>query len=107
MQQLTAPDLQQRLSDTSRPAPGVLDVRDPWEHAIALIPGSVTLPLSRLAASLDELDRTREWVVVCHHGMRSYQAALFLERSGFPQVANLAGGIDAWAREVEPSMARY
>lgn len=107
MQQLTARDLHARLSDAGRPAPGVLDVRDPWEHAIALIQGSVTLPLSRLTSRLDDLDRTREWVVVCHHGMRSYQAALLLERSGFPHVANLAGGIDAWAREVEPSMARY
>jgi rhodanese-related sulfurtransferase len=46
-------------------------------------------------------------VVVCHHGMRSYQVAMYLERAGFPRVYNLQGGIDAWAREIDPAMPRY
>ncbi|MFO1321928.1 MAG: rhodanese-like domain-containing protein [Burkholderiales bacterium] len=107
MQQLSATELQAWLSDPSRPAPSLLDVRDPWEHAIAMMEGATALPLSRLAAGLGDLDKSRDWVVVCHHGMRSFQAAMFLERSGFARVANLAGGIDAWAREVDTSMARY
>lgn len=107
MQQLSSGDLQAWLGDAGRPPPSILDVRDPWEQALALIPGSIALPLPQLAAKLDELDRTSEWVVVCHHGMRSYQAAMYLERSGFARVYNLAGGIDAWAREADSSMARY
>jgi rhodanese-related sulfurtransferase len=46
-------------------------------------------------------------VVLCHHGMRSYQVAVWLERNGFTDVANLNGGIDAWAREIEPGMTQY
>lgn len=107
MQQLSAADLHAWLSDADRPPPSLLDVREPWEHALALIRGSVTLPLSQLAARTAELDRNSPWVVICHHGMRSFQAAMFLERSGFSAVANLAGGIDAWAREIDTTMARY
>jgi Rhodanese-related sulfurtransferase len=55
----------------------------------------------------DELQSDRETVVVCHHGGRSMQVASFLERNGFTNVYNLSGGVDAWAREVDPTMATY
>ena len=60
-----------------------------------------------LPQRLHELDPTRTTVVVCHHGVRSFQVALWLERNGFTDVANLSGGIDAWARQIEPGMAVY
>ena len=56
---------------------------------------------------LDEIDRTRPVVCVCHHGMRSLQVAVYLERNGFAQVGNLAGGIDAWSRDADPACPTY
>jgi len=106
VRQLSPVDLQRRLGQD--PAPLLLDVREPWEFAIARIDGSVNMPMSGLGAIWrDALDPARETVVICHHGGRSFQVALFLERAGFAQVANLDGGINAWAEEVDPAMPRY
>jgi len=107
MQQLTPDALQSWMADGSRDQPALLDVREPWEHERCLIGGSVPLPMSQVVDRADELDPSRQWVVICHHGMRSMQVGMYLERLGFPNVFNLQGGIDAWAREVEPGMARY
>jgi rhodanese-related sulfurtransferase len=60
-----------------------------------------------IPARTPELDPDAETVVICHHGGRSMQVAMFLERTGFGRVYNLAGGVDAWARQVDPSMATY
>lgn len=87
--------------------PVLLDVRDPHEYEIAHLPGSRLLPLRELPARLGELDPRQEVVVLCHHGSRSRQAVELLRAAGFGQVQNLAGGIDAWAVEVDPEMARY
>ncbi|HDP88548.1 MAG TPA: sulfurtransferase, partial [Thioalkalivibrio sp.] len=84
-----------------------LDVREPWEFELARIDGSELLPLGQLPARLDELDSSRETVVICHHGVRSMQAAFFLQARGFKTVINLAGGIDAWSREVDPTIPVY
>ena len=106
MRQLSPVDLQRRLGQN--PAPLLLDVREPWEYAIARIDGSVNMPMSGLGAVWrDALDPARETVVICHHGGRSFQVALFLERVGFAQVANLDGGVNAWAEEVDPAMPCY
>lgn len=107
MQQLAPAELDSWLNDAGRPAPALLDVREAWEQDRALIAGSVTLPMSQIVERMSELDADRDWVVVCHHGMRSYQVAMYLERAGFPRVYNLQGGIDAWAREIDPAMPRY
>ena len=96
-----------RLADDVLPPPVLLDVRESWEFAICAIPGSSPLPLGQLAARYEMLDREMETVVICHHGLRSLQAALFLEHAGFPRVFNLQGGIDAWARMIDTSMATY
>jgi len=55
----------------------------------------------------EELDPAQDIVVICHHGGRSMQVAMFLERQGFGTVYNLMGGVNAWAEEVDPSMRRY
>jgi len=107
MQSVRPVDLHDWLQDAGRSAPGILDVREAWETALCSLPGCVDLPLSQGIGALEQLPRDRDWVVLCHHGMRSSQVAMIMERSGFPRVYNLDGGIDAWARTVEPSMARY
>ena len=84
----------------------VLDVREPWEFAICSLPGSVHIPMGQITRRFEELARDRPVVCVCHHGMRSLQVAMWLERQGYETV-NLAGGIDAWAREVDPACPTY
>lgn len=85
----------------------LLDVRQPWEHDLARLAGDVLIPLNELPARLDELDGEQLIVCYCHHGIRSLNAAAFLERNGFARVASLAGGIDAWSQRVDPSISRY
>lgn len=98
-------ELRARLEREPRPL--VLDVRTPEEVAFAPFPGAVTVPLDELAGRVGELDREAEIVVVCHHGVRSARAALHLVACGFERVLNLAGGIDAWSEQVDPSVPRY
>lgn len=107
MRQLAPVELADWLQDAGRTPPAVLDVREPWEVALCAIAGSRTIPMSQIVQRIDELDPQQDLVVVCHHGMRSLQVAMYLQRCGFDRVCNLQGGIDAWARDVEPAMARY
>ena len=89
----------------------LIDVREPQEVAIAALPNFLVLPLSQYADWADrvitELDPTVETIVMCHHGMRSAQMCQWLQRQGFENVKNLAGGIDAYACSVDPSLPRY
>jgi len=85
----------------------VLDVREPWETALCRIEGSVIVPLAALPAAADELPRDKPIVVVCHHGTRSLQGAVWLRRNGLEDAVSLAGGIDAWAQRIELEMAKY
>jgi adenylyltransferase/sulfurtransferase len=87
----------------------LLDVRQPWEHELASLPDSQLLPLGQLAARAAEVRPADGALVVvyCHHGVRSLSGAALLERAGLANVASLAGGIDAWSCEVDPSLPRY
>ncbi len=85
----------------------LLDVREDWEFQTARIEGSILIPMGQVASRIAELDSAAETVVICHHGGRSMQVAGLLEQLGFPNVINLAGGVDAWARSVDPSMPVY
>jgi len=85
----------------------LIDVREPQEFEIAAIPGAKLIPLSQLAARVSELDTADEIVLQCHHGSRSARAQAALAKFGFKKTYNLAGGIDAWATDVDPSMPRY
>ena len=107
MRQISPAQLAQRLNDPQQPAPLLLDVREPWELEICLIEGSVAMPMGSVPARFPELDRDRETVVICHHGGRSAQVGMFLERQGFSNVINLAGGVAGWAAQVDPRMAQY
>jgi rhodanese-related sulfurtransferase len=88
-------------------APPVIDVREPWETEICQLPQARLIPMSALPAAAGELPEQGPVVVICHVGMRSAMVAQWLEASGVSEVYNLAGGLDAWAREVEPDMATY
>jgi len=103
--QIAPQQLKHRLSDAA--APLLLDVREPWEFEICRIPGSVLMPMGTVVARHSELDPNVETVVICHHGTRSMQVAMFLEKAGFTRVYNLSGGVAAWARTVEASMPVY
>ncbi len=85
----------------------VLDVREPWEVEICRLPDSINIPLALLPGQLGTLPRHGTLVVLCHHGMRSEQAAHWLRANGVANAVNLTGGIDAWARLVDPSMRIY
>lgn len=88
-------------------AHAVLDVREPWETALCLIDGSIVVPLGSVPGAIDRLPEDRPIVVTCHHGMRSMQAVNWLRRNGRANAVNLSGGIDAWARLIDPAMAVY
>ena len=91
--------------------PLLLDVREPWEVQTACVSEDgfklLTIPMREVPARLAELDPAQPIACLCHHGMRSQQVANFLVQSGFTEVVNLQGGIDAWSHEVDPSVPRY
>jgi adenylyltransferase/sulfurtransferase len=105
IEEIAPAELQTRLRAAEPPL--VLDVREPWEHAIANLPGARLVPLNSLPAALSTLDPGRAYVTLCHHGVRSRMAAEFLRERGMTRVANLSGGIDAWSEEVDPAVPRY
>ncbi len=105
MRALSPPEVQALLE--AAPDTVVLDVREPWEIEAAHLEGTVNIPMSLVPVRLGELDRSRATVVICHHGGRSAQVAMFLEHRGFTDVINLSGGIDAWSALVDPSVPRY
>lgn len=85
----------------------LLDVREPWEFEAVRLPRSVLIPLGQLPGRFAELDRGKATVTLCHHGVRSLQAAAFLVSQGFADVRNLVGGIDAYALKADPELPRY
>lgn len=84
----------------------LLDVREPWEFSLARIEGSRLIPMNELPERISELNPKLETVVICHHGLRSANVTQALERSGFPKVSNLEGGLDAYS-QVDTSVPRY
>lgn len=105
--EISAQELNRWLDDGSRPRPVLLDVREPWEFERARIDGSVHIPMREIPARLADLDPDQSTVVVCHHGGRSAQVGYFLARSGFRDIINLRGGVDAWSRDVDPKVPLY
>jgi sulfur-carrier protein adenylyltransferase/sulfurtransferase len=103
--EITPLELRRRLD--AGEALTVLDVREPWECAIARLAASINIPLDELPQRLGELDAHATTIVMCKSGGRSRRAAQFLAGAGFEQAINLAGGIDAWARDVDPGLPTY
>ena len=106
MQSLTVRDLKARL-DQAGEKPLLLDVRENWETQLCALPGSTFIPMGQIPTRVAELDSEREIVVICHHGVRSQHVAYYLANQGFKKLYNLQGGVDAWAREIDPTMHKY
>jgi rhodanese-related sulfurtransferase len=87
--------------------PMLLDVREPWEFEICHIDGSVNIPMGQIPRQLEQLQTATEIVVICHHGIRSQQVIIFLQQQSAAALVNLDGGIDAWARTIDPDMPVY
>ena len=106
LRHLSAPALANWLKENSQP-PRLIDVREPWEFAICHIQGSQLIPMSSIAQNLIHLPKNQDLVVICHHGIRSAQVGHYLEKHAYTKVNSLAGGVDAWAKQVDPGMAVY
>jgi rhodanese-related sulfurtransferase len=104
MQNISPSELKHQLESG---AVHLLDVRLLEELEQAAIAGCIHVPLHELQARHAELPRDKPLAVICHHGVRSQTAARFLERNGFPDVASVEGGIDAYALQADPTLPRY
>ena len=102
---ISARELAARIRDGAKIR--LIDVREPHERSISSLPGEELIPLGQLASRLHELDSTQEMVLFCKSGSRSTRALEILVSAGFKRVKNLRGGINAWAREVDPSLPIY
>ena len=102
---ITPQALKVRLSQPG--APLLLDVRQDWETQLCRLPNAVHIPIEEIEGRVEELNPEDDIVVYCHQGMRSAAVAEYLRSLGFKSVQNLAGGLDLWARTVDPGMRRY
>jgi rhodanese-related sulfurtransferase len=102
---LTPQQLVERLRGENPPL--LVDVREEREFQFARIEGAELRPLSSVQAWMNELDKDREIALYCHSGSRSLSVAHYLSAHGFKNLINLRGGIDAWSREVDPTIPRY
>jgi rhodanese-related sulfurtransferase len=113
--QLRPAGFTQWLASLEGTTPLVLDVRESWEHGVASVmplPNAaafdvILMPMHSIAQRLAELPQDRPIACLCHHGMRSQHVAAYLAQQGFEQLVNIAGGIDAWSRELDASVPLY
>ncbi len=103
--QLSARQLKAKLDDQENLL--LLDVREPYEFEYTHIAESQLIPINQIPQRLTEIDATKDCIVICHHGIRSQQVAEFLVHSGFSDVYNLSGGIEAWATQCDSTILRY
>ena len=105
MEEITPEELKARLDRNDRPL--LLDVRQDWETKLCRLENAIHIPIEEIEVRTDELSPDEDIVVYCHQGVRSAAVAQYLRQLGFKSVKNLAGGLDHWARTVDPSMRRY
>jgi rhodanese-related sulfurtransferase len=109
--QIRASDLADWFAQNSNAMAVVLDVREPWElQTASVVPKGFTLatvPMNEIPGRIGELNAGQRIACLCHHGARSQRVAAFLVQNGFAEVANIAGGIDAWSAQHDPSVPRY
>lgn len=105
MDEISPQELKVRID--SHQAPILVDVRQDWETKLYRLANSVHIPIEEIEVRVDELNPEDEIVVYCHQGVRSAAVAHYLRQLGFKNVKNLAGGLDYWARAVDPGMRRY
>lgn len=105
MSEISPHELKARL-DRNEP-PLLLDVRQDWETKLCRLPNAVHIPIEEIELRAEELSRDDRIVVYCHQGVRSAAVAEYLRSLGFTDVHNLSGGLDLWARTIDPGMRRY
>jgi rhodanese-related sulfurtransferase len=105
MEQLSAKELKERL-DRHDPIV-LLDVRQGWELRLCRLEHAVHIPIEEIESRTEEMNPEDEIVAYCHTGVRSAAVTQYLTQLGFKRVKNLAGGVDEWARTVDPTMRRY
>lgn len=105
MAEITPQELKARIDAHRRPL--LLDVRQDWEARLCRLEEAVHIPIEEIELRVEELNQEDEIVVYCHQGVRSAAVAEYLRSLGFKDVKNLAGGLDLWARTVDPTMRRY
>jgi adenylyltransferase/sulfurtransferase len=96
-----------RLLETAADKVVLIDVREPDEVAICHIEGARDIPMRQIPENIDKLPSDRQLLIYCHHGGRSMRVTEFLRARGFAGATNVAGGIDAWAQQIDPTMRRY
>ena len=107
VREITVDELARSIERGEKPL--LVDVRQPWEHELSRLPESLLVPLPELPQRAGEIrpGQGQQVVCYCHHGVRSLHAADFLNRLGISDVVSLAGGIDAWSLQIDPSVPRY
>ena len=103
--EISPQELKQKLDENESVL--LLDVREPSEYDIVHLEGARLIPLNTLPHHIDSLPLDQEIVVYCHHGQRSLYATAYLHQKGYTDAINLAGGIDHWAAEIDPTLRRY
>ena len=96
-----------RLLTTAASDTHLIDVREPFEFEICAIPGAEPIPMLQIPEHLGDLPREKHLLIHCHHGGRSLRVTEYLRAQGFPRVSNVAGGIEAWAEQIDPTLRRY
>ena len=104
--EISVTQLQQLLASPAPPL--LLDVREPWEFETAHIATAMLMPMNEIPSRFhNELDEDAPIAVLCHHGARSLNVTMWLRNQGFTHVQSVAGGIDAWSRQIDPAVPRY
>jgi len=103
--EITAAELKKRLDAGEKIL--LIDVREPWEFEVCRIEGAKLIPMQTIPANLQALDVEDPVICYCHHGMRSLDVAVWLQRQGVESARSLTGGIDLWSAEIDPTIPRY
>ena len=105
MQEKTPLEIKEMLA--SNPILKIVDVREQWEFDKCHIENSEHIPMGKIPDSIDYFEGSCEYVIVCHHGIRSRMVGIYFEQNEFLKIINLRGGIDSWAKTVDSSMSIY
>ena len=97
----------QKLLNSAPADTHLIDVREPYEFEICAIPGAELIPMRQIPERLGDLPREKHLLIQCHHGGRSLRVTEYLRAQGFARVSNVAGGIEAWAEQIDPTLRRY
>lgn len=103
--EISVQELAQRRENRENVA--IIDVREPWEVEICSLPDAEHIPMRTLMTNLASLPQDKDIIFICHTGGRTAAIAQYLSGMGFKNAYSLSGGLDAWAREVDPTMSRY